>query len=607
MARKSSITAELSLSTEAWKKGLRQASEETERWRRREQAAAAFNAGGATQSRTGLEAREAAARMGIAPMTGATGITGLKLKPGMGQPYMDPGFIDRTRASMQGLGRDTLTTNSAFMATKGGATNAGMGVLFLSNALQDATHGFVGLINNIPQIVMAFGGSAGLAAKTMLAAVGFDVLNKHLSIGAYTWDAYGKAMQKAWNTLTGEDAYQKQLASNAAAERAYEKNVARMQKEAEMQGNASAALMEDVDAAEERRRAADARALERRIEIMEMEKAIAAEKRAALDIDEREAANAADKKRMLEERVKLEERLYTELIANNAKTLKAAEERLSRLKTEMRNLDAKTEWTGPEKLRAAELRGELPALENSVQRQRGWNRSDREALERVQHEKRMLPQRKALIDLETENARKAREAAQKQRDTADAFNLMGDVADMMGDALKNAVATAEKLAADARRITETREDAQNAHLRARGRGAAADRRERRQTEARRARELQEQNPGMTAEEAAKLAQQERLDSRRTIRGAPARQFEGIDAFRRGSMKAPDFPGLDNRRATTKPARPTSAAAANAAGAEGPVEGKLSELVQIGRETVARLDRIGQNTTGAVSEKVAAAA
>lgn len=53
----------------------------------------------------------------------------------------------------------------------GGGYTASMGVLAFSQAVEDAQYGIRGVLNNIPQMVMGFGGGAGIAGAISLAAV----------------------------------------------------------------------------------------------------------------------------------------------------------------------------------------------------------------------------------------------------------------------------------------------------------------------------------------------------------------------------------------------------------------------------------------------------
>ena len=64
------------------------------------------------------------------------------------------------------------------VAGGGGASNAGMAMLMFSQGLEDAQYGIKGVLNNIPPLVMAMGGSAGLAGAVSIAAVSLTALSK---------------------------------------------------------------------------------------------------------------------------------------------------------------------------------------------------------------------------------------------------------------------------------------------------------------------------------------------------------------------------------------------------------------------------------------------
>lgn len=75
---------------------------------------------------------------------------------------------------------------SAHAAAAGRTRNFGFAFLELSRAAEDAQYGIAGVLNNIPGIVMALGGSAGLIAAISLASVAIAQLVKH-------WDAISAA------------------------------------------------------------------------------------------------------------------------------------------------------------------------------------------------------------------------------------------------------------------------------------------------------------------------------------------------------------------------------------------------------------------------------
>lgn len=73
----------------------------------------------------------------------------------------------------KGLAADTDRASKA-------SGKLGLGFLEVSRAVEDAQYGFRGVINNIPQMIMLFGGTAGLASSLSLVAVGVNVLLSRL-------------------------------------------------------------------------------------------------------------------------------------------------------------------------------------------------------------------------------------------------------------------------------------------------------------------------------------------------------------------------------------------------------------------------------------------
>jgi hypothetical protein len=89
--------------------------------------------------------------------------------------------------------------------------NAAYGMLTLANSVQDfEAAGVRGVLNNIPMLVQAIGGGAGLAGTVMIAAVAFQALSTHA-------EAAGKAIADAFSHEgTGQKRF-KQLADDAKA------------------------------------------------------------------------------------------------------------------------------------------------------------------------------------------------------------------------------------------------------------------------------------------------------------------------------------------------------------------------------------------------------
>jgi hypothetical protein len=87
----------------------------------------------------------------------------------------------------------TTTANSAAQAQKqlgDKTTQSAMGFLQFSQAVEDAQYGIRGVLNNIPGMVMSFGGGMGLAGALSLAAVGVTQLSERL-------DLFGTESKKA--------------------------------------------------------------------------------------------------------------------------------------------------------------------------------------------------------------------------------------------------------------------------------------------------------------------------------------------------------------------------------------------------------------------------
>jgi hypothetical protein len=79
----------------------------------------------------------------------------------------------------------TVTANGAKKAKEElgkSSGNAGMGVLALSNAFQDAQYGMAGIVNNIPMMVSGLGLGMGVAGVAQAAAVGVQILTKNFDL-----------------------------------------------------------------------------------------------------------------------------------------------------------------------------------------------------------------------------------------------------------------------------------------------------------------------------------------------------------------------------------------------------------------------------------------
>lgn len=74
---------------------------------------------------------------------------------------------------------EAAATQRGFSAMGGGSQSAAMGLLMLGQAVDDVQYGFRAIVNNIPQIVLAFTGSVGLAGAAGIVAVAANQLTTH--------------------------------------------------------------------------------------------------------------------------------------------------------------------------------------------------------------------------------------------------------------------------------------------------------------------------------------------------------------------------------------------------------------------------------------------
>jgi hypothetical protein len=81
--------------------------------------------------------------------------------------------VNKLKVELQNL--DTVSRQNLSQ----GMRTAGMSVLYLSQAIEDAQYGVRSILNNIPMLVMSLGGGPGLAGVASLAAVAISQLVEH--------------------------------------------------------------------------------------------------------------------------------------------------------------------------------------------------------------------------------------------------------------------------------------------------------------------------------------------------------------------------------------------------------------------------------------------
>lgn len=552
MGKTTSITAKLALDTSDYQKGLRKAEEETAAFKRRMDAAAAFTGGGPAIPRAQLDQRMRLEAAGFSPISTGSQVTGLNLRK------FQPPPIDRAVLTSQAQWNHLVGTGVSKMAEqakgfsklKAASSNAGMGILEVSRALEDAQYGMKGVMNNIPGMVMAFGGTAGLAGAASLVAVSFY------------------ALYQSWNYL--QESLGNQEPETVAALR--QRQLAEALQETKRRSDEAVEAYDRAygeGLAQRREGALDYldRELEGQNKVTDATLELARARAAALEGADRMRATAAAESAAEIETLNRTAALTQKKLDIEQDYVAASLERLRVLKEELQLLPKMSRVTvGADGSRQTRIEAQDPAKEDALKRkiaieeatlasnQARMDELNRSKMEQDHYRSKILPLKEKAAQQQIQNER-AKETERTRADSVKTFwrSVEKIAADAKDAALKIA-RNLKEAEENTRRLKETREDAAVDHLRARGRGAAADRRQRKLTEERRAAQLMEQNPLMSKDEAARIAAQERIDSRRGIRGAPARQYQGLDAFKRGSMPRPDFPALENRAAPSAKSR-----------------------------------------------------
>lgn len=406
-----------------------------------------------------------AAHSGIKPMQMQA--SGLKQRPEMmPQAFVDPGYIDRTRAGMDGLTRSTLTANTAMMTGGRGATNAGMGMLFLSQGIEDAQYGFRSIVNNIAPLVMSLGGGPGLAGVLTIVAVGFNLV--------------GKAAAEAMDAMSGRAEREQMIKNNTAREennariRAERKEARRLQAEMEEQ------IRGDLEHSEELRRTAAVRDLDYKIKALDLEEQIAQAKLKGLS--ETEKANVINEreKKLMEKKLEMERQFFEDRLHNN--------------------------------------RDNSPAANANRE-------ADKAGLAEVKRQQGLLPAQQALMDqgLANDQEKAGKESRSKLR--RQVAGSMASVADTIADLAKAAAETVGKAAEKARTRAEAKTELGIATLRAGGKDKQADVLQKKLDFDKSTRDLVAK--GFTPEEAQGMAAQSQRNAERTAgRGGRAGRISG---------------------------------------------------------------------------------
>lgn len=116
-------------------------------------------------------------------------------------------------ADLEGVQRSAATLNKELGGTRKSAGNAGLAILEGSRALEDLQYGIRGVLNNLPQLALHLGLSAGVAGAVSLLAVALVQLGPILSSRTGDLDDQAEAAAEATERI---NAYVKSLRSEAA-------------------------------------------------------------------------------------------------------------------------------------------------------------------------------------------------------------------------------------------------------------------------------------------------------------------------------------------------------------------------------------------------------
>lgn len=91
----------------------------------------------------------------------------------------DTAALTRTTQQVEAMRTSVANVGQQFRAAGDGGRAGAMGILYLSQTIEDLQYGLSAVINNIPMLVMAMGGGPGLAGVVSIAAVGVNVLARN--------------------------------------------------------------------------------------------------------------------------------------------------------------------------------------------------------------------------------------------------------------------------------------------------------------------------------------------------------------------------------------------------------------------------------------------
>lgn len=406
----------------------------------------------------------------------------------------------------------------------GGATNAGMGMLMLSQTADDLQYvnemGLRPIINNIAPLVMGLGGSAGLAGAIQIVAIA-------VQFGVKAWDSWNAKAEIAANNTANLAEYQRNLAASIKA--------------AGDAGAASGIFETDRTSRQDAGRTGQDRILTRQQRLLDLQKELGLAESARLDGVQKlqkqyEINTAAERQRLTRELQTAQDRL-----TQDTQRLGDVRRELNATRAEIAELEADRSRTPGQDRRLAYLKGQEPGLNqtaNTLDTRGGSLVQQIEDIKNAMGPEDALKKQIHDAELATQRAKDTSAAYQKF------FGSLGDLAKAAGQQMQdiNAKIQAAKKQTDAQ--TNVRETLRIAELRHAGKNKAADAAQK--ALAIRSRTAALQAEGFSPAEAADIANREAAAStgkRPGIHGAisPNRKT-GLDS----ATNTTDFAGFQDR-------------------------------------------------------------
>lgn len=514
-------------------------------------------------------------------------VASIKLKP-IKLPPVERGPADQQWKHLEGQWNQIRKTAEASMrGVDKAARGGGAGILVMGQMLDDAQYGFRAISGQIPQLVTALGGSAGLAGAAGLAANSINFLFK-----AYNY--YKEAIGEKESEEQAASRIRKLEAQAVESRRRIEAAVQQYRASREDKSQREEEGMAHYDRElEQTQRLADAQAeLQRaRIHAATGPAAAAAEAAARHKAEEESLNRQID---ILKKKEEIEGGRVSESHAR-LRTMRAELDTIPKSTRITEGVGGSrqtiTEYSVAYRDRARELEAMI-AIEEKMLERRSSRLSDatRQRQDLTFTRDQILPVKLATDQQNVANeeaAERAKKATEKVRTAFRTFHQWSQDLVEIGKLMK-AESERQKALAAQRAITE--EDAPIAHQRARGHTSRADRMQRDLDRRRRVQSLIEKE-GFTPERAEELARQEERDKRGTIgqkitRG-PANP-SGLDAFDfRQKANRPETPNVeDTRRANTRRFREKEQEAG-----KGGFEAIVSTLKELGTNLGQKLEEL----------------